>query len=96
MLPELRSIVEELRELCERYAFAYYREWVLILDGWSRADGSGIALARRGIDNLRAEGSFARMPYWLSLLADLSARDGQPGAARAILDAALAGGPRAG
>ena len=30
------------------------------------------------------------MPYWLSLLADLSARNGQPGAARAILDAALA------
>ena len=32
------------------------------------------------------------MPYWLSLLADLSARDGQPGAARATLDAALAAG----
>ena len=30
------------------------------------------------------------MPYWLSLLADLSARDGQPGDARATLDAALA------
>ena len=87
---ELRNIVEELRELCGRYAFAYYREWVLILDGWSRRDGSGIALARQGIDNLRAEGSFARMPYWLSLLADLSAHHGQPGDARAILDAALA------
>ena len=89
-LPELRSIVEELRELCERYAFAYYREWALILDGWSRTDGSGLALARKGIDHLRAEGSFARMPYWLSLLADLSVRAGQPGAARAILDAAIA------
>jgi DNA-binding SARP family transcriptional activator/tetratricopeptide (TPR) repeat protein len=86
--PELSSIVEELRELCERYAFAYYREWVLILDGWSRGDESGVALARRGIGNLRAEGAFTRMPYWLSLLADLSARNGQPGAARAILDAA--------
>ena len=32
------------------------------------------------------------MPYWLSLLADLSARDNQPGAARATLDAALAAG----
>ena len=32
------------------------------------------------------------MPYWLSLLADLSARDNPPGAARAILDAALAAG----
>ena len=90
-VPDLRSAVEELRELCERYAFAYYREWALILDGWSRMDGSGIALARQGIDNLKAEGSFARMPYWLSLLADLLARNGQPSDARAILDAALAG-----
>ena len=90
-VPELRSTIEELRELCERYAFAYYREWALIMDGWSRLDGSGIALARQGIDNLKAEGSFARMPYWLSLLADLLARNGQPGDARAILDAALAG-----
>lgn len=88
--PGLRSTVEELHELCQRYAFAYYREWALILDGWSRTDASGIALARRGIDNLRAEGSFARMPYWLSLLADLSARASQPSTARAILDAALA------
>jgi DNA-binding SARP family transcriptional activator/tetratricopeptide (TPR) repeat protein len=87
--PELSCTVAELRELCERHAFAYYREWVLILDGWSRLDGSGLALARQGIDHLRAQGSFARMPYWLSLLADLSERAGRPGAARAILDAAL-------
>lgn len=32
------------------------------------------------------------MPYWLSLLADLLARDGQQAAARATLDAALAAG----
>jgi hypothetical protein len=29
------------------------------------------------------------MPYWLSLLADLAARDNRPDAARATLDAAL-------
>jgi DNA-binding SARP family transcriptional activator/tetratricopeptide (TPR) repeat protein len=89
-LPELKQAVAELRELCDRYEFAYYREWALILDGWSRADGTG--LARRGIANLKAQNAFARMPYWLSLLADLSARDGQPGAARAALDAALTAG----
>jgi DNA-binding SARP family transcriptional activator/tetratricopeptide (TPR) repeat protein len=91
-VPELRDTVAELRELCERYGFAYYREWVLILDGWSTADEAGIDLARRGIGNLRSQGSFARMPYWLSLLADLSVRNNQPDAARAILDAALAAG----
>jgi DNA-binding SARP family transcriptional activator len=86
----LRDTVAELRELCNRHGFAYYREWVLILDGWSRAGDSGTGLARRGIANLKAQGSFARMPYWLSLLADLSARGKKPGDARATLDAAVA------
>ncbi|WP_068165893.1 ATP-binding protein [Rhodococcus phenolicus] len=86
-LPELRETVTELRELCAQYDFAYYREWGLILDGWSRADGEdGVGAVRRGIAHLRAAGSFARMPYWLALLADLL-RD-RPGAASATLDAA--------
>jgi DNA-binding SARP family transcriptional activator/tetratricopeptide (TPR) repeat protein len=91
-LTELRNMVDELRRLCDRYDFAYYREWALILDGWSLEGGSGADLVRRGIGNLKSAGAFARMPYWLSLLADLSARDGRPGAARATLDAALAAG----
>ena len=91
-LAGLRQTAGELRELCNRYDFAYYREWGLILDGWSRADESGIILARRGLSNLRSAGSLARMPYWLSLLADLMARHNRPEAARAILDAALAVG----
>jgi hypothetical protein len=91
-LPELRDTVAELRELCDRYDFAYYREWGLVLDGWARTDGSGSDLARRGIQNLRSDGSFARMPYWLSLLAESSARDDQAAAARATLDAALIAG----
>ena len=86
----LRDAVGELRALCGRYGFAYYREWALVLDGWSRTDGSGIGLAQRGIDNLKSEGAFARMPYWLSLLADLAVRDDSPDMARATLDAAIA------
>jgi DNA-binding SARP family transcriptional activator len=88
-LPRLRNTVAELRELCERYDFAYYREWGLILDGWSRTDEAGIGLAQQGVSNLKAEGSFARMPYWLLLLADLQARAGRLDAARATLDAAV-------
>ncbi|HEX6467895.1 MAG TPA: AAA family ATPase [Streptosporangiaceae bacterium] len=91
-LPRLKETVAELRELCGRYGFAYYSEWGLILDGWSRRDGSGVALARQGIDSLAAQGSLTRMPYWLSLLADLEARAGRPDDARASLDAALAAG----
>jgi DNA-binding SARP family transcriptional activator len=88
--PGIRDALRELRELCDRYDFAYYREWGLILDGWSRGDEPGIELAERGISNLKAEGSFTRMPYWLSLLADLQARNNRPDAARATLDAAAA------
>ena len=91
-LSELSNTINDLRKLCDRYDFAYYREWAMILDGWSRPGSSGIDLVRRGISNLKSEGAFARMPYWLSLLADLSARDNQPGTARATLDAALASG----
>jgi DNA-binding SARP family transcriptional activator/tetratricopeptide (TPR) repeat protein len=91
-LAGLRTVVDELRDLCERYEFAYYREWALILDGWSASHGPDIGLAELGIGNLKSAGAFARMPYWLSLLADLSARAGRPAAARATLDAALAAG----
>ncbi|HEY2203691.1 MAG TPA: AAA family ATPase [Pseudonocardia sp.] len=85
----LRPTVGELRELCERYDFAYYREWGMVLDGWSRQDGSGVELARRGVEGLAARSSQARMPYWLTLIADLAERDGRPRTARATLDAAL-------
>ena len=91
-LPSLRNAVAELRELCERHGFAYYREWALILDGWSRPGASGIDLAQAGISHLKLEGAFARMPYWLSLLAGLLERDSRDDAARATLDAALAAG----
>jgi tetratricopeptide (TPR) repeat protein len=94
-LPRLRDVVAELLDLCGRYGFAYYREWALILDGWSAGDGQdgeGARLAERGIRNLKAQGAFARQPYWLSLLADLQAREGRPGAASATLDAALTAG----
>jgi DNA-binding SARP family transcriptional activator/tetratricopeptide (TPR) repeat protein len=91
-LPALQQTLAELRELCERYGFAYYREWGLILDGWCRGGEPGLQLARLGIDNLKASGSLTRMPYWLSLLADLQARSARADAARATLDAALATG----
>jgi DNA-binding SARP family transcriptional activator len=91
-VPAMTAAVTEARELCERYGFAYYREWVLVLDGWTRPDAAGVEIARRGIDNLRAEGSLSRMPYWSSLLAELLARHDQRDAASAVLDAATADG----
>jgi hypothetical protein len=95
-MSELRDDVAELRELCDRYGFAYYREWGLILDGWSRKDSqegtAGVELAQKGIAKLKSQGAFARMPYWLSLLAELSEQNNRTGTAQAILDAALVDG----
>jgi DNA-binding SARP family transcriptional activator len=87
---ELTATVAELSQLCRRYGFGYYREWALVLDGWNRGGTAGTDLARQGIANLRAEGSFARMPYWLALLADLVAGCGRLDAARSTLDSAAA------
>ena len=84
----LRAIVEELAGLCERYGFAYYREWAMILSGWFEGGASGLRTAQTGIDSLEREGSLARMTYWLSLVADLHQREGHMSAAVAVLDAA--------
>ncbi|MGX7677558.1 ATP-binding protein [Jatrophihabitans sp. DSM 45814] len=88
-LPKLDDTVQELRELCDRYDFAYYREWGLILGGWAEGGAAGLQLIHQGIDNLKSDGSFARMPYWLSLLADTLQRNNRPDSAKAILDAAI-------
>lgn len=89
-MDELRETVGELTRLCERHEFAYYREWALVLAGWIRGGRSGIEIAQRGVARLRADGSLARMPYWLSLLADLYRRAGRADEALATLDAAIA------
>ncbi|MGI8457219.1 MAG: ATP-binding protein [Propionibacteriaceae bacterium] len=85
----LRATVTELEALCERFGFAYYREWSLVLRGWLEAGSEGLAAARAGVEQLRSAGSLARMPYWLALVADLLDGAGQPGAAAATLDAAV-------
>ncbi|TDP97998.1 ATP-binding protein [Labedaea rhizosphaerae] len=86
----LAAVLAELTELCARYELAYYCEWALILGGWLRGDEAGLAAAKRGIDNLTAAEAFARMPYWLALVAELQNGVGRPGEARATLDAAIA------
>jgi tetratricopeptide (TPR) repeat protein len=84
----LSDSADELTGLTDRYGFAYYAEWGLVLGGWRRGGAEGIAEIRRGIDNLRNQESLARMPYWLSLLADALLRVGRTEEALATLDAA--------
>ena len=87
---ELAAVVDELGELCGRYAIAYYREWAAVLRGWLDDPATGVTTIFAAIEKLRATGSFARMPYWLQLAADAHDRAGRPDTARATLDAAVA------
>ncbi|MEP7331078.1 MAG: AAA family ATPase [Terracoccus sp.] len=86
----LAGVLAELTEVCDRYGFAYYRDWARVLTGWTQQGSSGVRTAKLGIESLEQDGSLARMPYWLSLLADLHCRQGNAMAARATLDAAIA------
>jgi DNA-binding SARP family transcriptional activator/tetratricopeptide (TPR) repeat protein len=85
----LRDAVVELRDLCQRYEFAYYGEWALILGGWAAAGHEGVSQIREGISRLRSQGANARMPYWLSLLAEALVGEGRSEEAGTVLDAAL-------
>ncbi len=87
-LAALEKDLVELTAVCERYEFAYYGQWAVVLAGWLRGGEAGIEQARQGIRNLEREGSFARMPYWFWLLADLHRSAGDRDAASATLDAA--------
>ena len=86
----LAGLLVELTEVCDRYGFAYYRDWARILTGWAEGGIAGLSNAKLGIESLERAGSLARMPYWLSLLADLHSHQGNTMAARATLDAAAA------
>jgi DNA-binding SARP family transcriptional activator/tetratricopeptide (TPR) repeat protein len=86
----LSPAVDELGTLCERYDFAYYAEWSLVLDGWASGGERGVGQIRRGIEQLRAHGAYARMSYWLCLLADTYLANGRRDQARPVLDAATA------
>lgn len=89
-LSRLPGVLAELTEVCDRYDFAYYRDWARVLTGWTQGGTTGVGNAKLGIESLEQEGSLARMPYWLSLLAELHCRDGNTMAARGTLDAAIA------
>jgi DNA-binding SARP family transcriptional activator len=88
----MRDHATTAAELCSRYGFAYYREWPAILVAWAdRGVGSDSPTRiEHALDTMRSIRALARRPYYLSLLADAHQAAGDPGRARAVLDAALA------
>jgi predicted ATPase len=77
------------QSICAEYDFAYYREWAVILGGWSVGGHTGIDQIGEGLQALRAQGAVVRQPYYLSLLAETWLGLGDRDAANAVLDAAL-------
>jgi len=57
-------------ELCERYDFAYYREWGVLLTGWCVGGELGVQQMEEGLASLREQGALARQPYYFSLLTE--------------------------
>jgi hypothetical protein len=82
----LARAIDELAALGRRYGLAYYTDWGVVLAGWAHGGEAGAEQIRHGLAGLRRIGAFARMPYWLTLLADTTADEQRAGA---ILDAAL-------
>lgn len=86
----MEPLAGELLGLCRRYDLAYYGQWGEILLGSAAGGPEATARIRAGIASLRAHDALARMPYWLSLLANSLGAAGDGRAACAVLDAAVA------
>jgi DNA-binding SARP family transcriptional activator len=79
-----------IREICDRYEFAYYGHWGLILAGWCAGGTGGANQIREGLRRLRDQGSLTRHPYYLGLLAETLLSAGERDAAGAVLESARA------
>ena len=88
LLGEAEGAVElarRVRHLCDQYGFAYYGDWGRILEGRTLGGAAGEALIREGIDGLQRGHAGTRMPYWLSMLAEVLITSGQQAEAARIL-----------
>jgi DNA-binding SARP family transcriptional activator len=79
-----------VRRLSTRYGFAYYGEWGRILAGRLTGGAPGEALIRQGIERLRQQHAGARLPFWLTLLAEVLAETGRTEEALRVLGEARA------
>ena len=79
------ELATSVRALCDRYGFVYYGDWCRILDGWVTGGARGEALIRQGIDRLRTLHAEARLPFYLSLLAEVLIDSGRPAEASRVL-----------
>lgn len=85
-----------LSDLSRQQGYPYYEAWGKILQGWALAERCeerdvehGMALIGAGIDGMKVMGAGVRRSYYLSLLADLCAKNGQRERGMELLGKAL-------
>jgi predicted ATPase len=87
------ALAEQAIAVCMEHGFAYYLAWATMLRGWARAAAkpeAEISQLRQGLADLQATGAALRLPYYLALLAEVSAQAGQIQTGLTTLDEALA------
>jgi len=77
-----QKLSEEAIELCTEHQFAYYLAWARMIHGWTIVYTgdiqTGMAEMHKGLDDFRETGAGLRLPYYLSLLAEVEGLAGQP------------------
>jgi DNA-binding SARP family transcriptional activator len=79
--------------LCDKYGFAFYRDWAIVLLGWVRGQeqpAEGVEIIESALARLDADRAQARRPYYISLLAETCERAGNRDRAATLVDAAIA------
>jgi DNA-binding SARP family transcriptional activator len=71
------ELAHRVRRLCDRYGFAYYGDWGRILEGRALGGAAGEASMREGLDRLRRSHAGTRLPFWLSMLAEVLLASGR-------------------
>jgi DNA-binding SARP family transcriptional activator/tetratricopeptide (TPR) repeat protein len=79
------ELARRVRHHCERYGFAYYGDWGRILEGRTLGGATGEALIREGLEGLKGAHAGTRMPFWLSMLAEVLITSGRDREAARIL-----------
>ncbi len=88
-----RRQAEEAIELATEFKATYYRAWAAILVAYAKTlDGQEAterARLRSAIEGFKETGARLRLPYYLSLLADVHLRAGEAAAGLAVVEEAL-------
>jgi hypothetical protein len=79
------ELARRVRHLCDHYGFAYYGDWGRILEGRTLGGATGEALIREGFEGLKRAHAGTRMPFWLSMLAEVLITSGREREAARIL-----------